>query len=771
MRRAYHTPIGDPCEKCGLRGAAHRYGAKYNKSEHAPVGNPCTRCGKSAAKHRVCAFHEPAGDPCEKCGKRAYLHKTPKKSYHNPVGDPCEKCGRPAHRHRIGHKCMGSPCERCGTHGAKHKPIRWQYFGIDGEGQGRKEHIYILLALSNESGDRAWSIENPNGIDTKAALDFLVERPLSKNVRIFSFSFNYDLTKILKDVDNATLYRLFRPELRQRKGKEAVKGPIPVPWNGFLLNLQGTKFSIKRKRDGARLVIWDLFKFYQTKFVSALRLWKVGTDEALTRMQLMKDKRHLFDEMPFEQVKAYCFDECRYMAELGRKLVEAHETAGLQLNSFYGAGSTGSALLTKMGIRSKIKEEPPEMRHAVACAFIGGRFENSAIGVIPECVYNLDISAAYPYEITFLPCLEHGEWTHTKRRKDLEKCTHALVRYTLGRNPGYHDWAPFPFRDKEGSICYPIESGGGWVYREEYLAGEKGFSHVQFQEAWIYRTDCDCKPFQEMPRYYLERIRLGKEGPGIVVKLGTNSCYGKIAQSVGSAIFNCWLWAGMITSGTRSLVLGLMNQHKDRSNLLMIATDGVYTREDVATPLPKDTGTWETKKPLGGWERKVHERGVFIARPGIYFPLAPTVEDLASVRGRGVGKGVILENWENIIHAWQRDGISKSVAITNVSRFCGAKSSISRSGLTPATYRYKRAPTFGQWITRPVDMSFDPMPKRAGLAADGKSLLLRAMPRDLESAPYKKAKMSQDARALKIGELEMLEQPDPDFSDYEGRDI
>lgn len=686
---------------------------------------------------------------------------------------------------------------------------RWQaskeesiYVGIDGEGQGREVHRYVLLAASTESGDRAWWVRNANGLTTVECLDFLLELP-KKNLKAFAYSFNYDLTKILQDVPNELLYLLFRPELRARIGKDAVKGPRAVLWSGYKLNLQGTKFTVA-KGDRYR-VIWDVFKFFQSKFVGALKDWKVGSQDMLDRMSHMKDKRADFDKETFDDVLTYCLEECRYMAELARKLVDAHDKVDLKLKSFYGAGSSASAMLLKMGIRNKIKRAPKEMATAVAMAFFGGRFENSVIGRIEERVYNYDISSAYPYQLCFLPCLLHGTWEHTTKRAAIETARTALVRYSLQSNPRINDWAPFPFRTSDGAICFPTVSGGGWIWRDEFLAGEKHWEpNVGFIEAWIYHCDCDCAPFKDIPMYYNERCRIGKEGPGIVLKLGSNSCYGKLAQSVGKGMFNSWIWAGMITSGCRAQLLELIGLHKNRSNLLMVATDGIYTRERFATvaydkkyslvgtepaiQIPRNTGTAGTGKPLGGWEEKVVEKGVFVARPGIYFPMNPTKEELKDVRGRGVGKGVVLENWRRIIESWESHGLLQSASVANVSRFCGAKSSIHRSG-KPGAFKYSRAdgtcdhgnlngcgtdkcikrdiPSYGQWITRSVKLGFHPMPKREGINEDGLTLKLRELGDDVMSMPYTKAVKSNDAQVLEHVALELMEQPDADLADYE----
>lgn len=752
--------------------------------------------------------HVPQGNPCELCGESAFSHR----SEHKPHGDPCALCGLSAARHRVRSRKQAS------------KEV-WRFIGVDGEGQGRVKHNYVLLGAATDDGKLSWYVEDHAGLSTERCLDFLLQLP-QHNTKTFAYSFGYDLTKILTEVDDDKLYMLARPELRQRLGAEAIKGPRPIYWRGYMLNLQGTKFTIAK--EGRYRVVWDVWKFFQGKFVSALTDWQVGSDLMRKKMSHMKDKRADFDKESPEDVRAYCLEECRYMAELARKLVNAHEAAGLKLRSFYGAGSTAASMLQKMGIRDKIRLHPKNMNTAVASAFFGGRFENSVIGAIEGPVFNYDISSAYPYHLCFLPCLVHGAWERTTRRADIDNAHAALVHYALPPPPGrdvyfdpehetfrsfrkdevnlgllssngvinkrewqerlYDSWAPFPFRTDTGSICFPLCSGGGWVWRDEFLAGEKLYPHTQFLEAWVYVKKCDCKPFDQIPKYYLERLRIGKEGPGIVIKLGMNSNYGKLAQSVGKGIFNSWVWAGMITSNTRAQILTMIGLHKDPRNLLMIATDGIQTREELDCPKPKDTNTdiavIEEKsgkiqrKPLGGWEKKRIDKGVFYARPGIYFPLNPTEEEIKEVRGRGVGKGVVLENHKKIMDSWLKHGIHETAQLANVSRFCGFKSSISRSG-APGKWVYKRAdgtqetlagreaPAYGQWIVRPVEMSFHPKPKRLGINPDGVTLELRAFSQDFSSIPYNNAIRSLEATQLAIATMEALEQPDGDLTDYE----
>jgi hypothetical protein len=732
--------------------------------------------------------------------------------FQGPNPESCGECGLHFKNHRIRVRPTDTR-DRLGRIYAprERKPV---YVGIDGEGQGRNNHVYNMLCASDETGTRTWILESHDRerqLTTEEILIFLTSFPAY--VKLFAYSFNYDITKILTDVDDRTLYRLFRPELRQRFGLDAYKGPRAEPWGRWRLNMQGTKFSVRHQSETRATIIWDVWKFYQSKFTSALTEWKVGTKREIDQMILMKDQREKFDGLAQEEVREYCLSECRLMAELARKLTEAHVTAGIPLKNYYGAGSSATSMLRKMNVRAHLKEAPEHMIRLVSQAFFGGRFDNSVVGTITGKIRGRDISSAYPYQAVQLPCLVHGRWEHTKRRAQLDQARMGVVRYSLkdsvSASTKLKPWGPFPFRMNDGSICYPAVSGGGWVWDKEFREGERLFENVKFEEAYVYHCECYCQPFKDLPGYYNERCRIGKEGPGIVLKLGANSVAGKTAQSVGSGPFRNWIWAGMINSGCRAQVLTALGLHKDWRNMLMVATDGFLSLEDIDLPPPADTGTDllfkndkgdMVRKPLGGWEAKDSNRGVFIARPGVYFPLNPTDEDIKVVRGRGVGRGVILQNWRKIIErfdAWDRvitlgdrDGFDEKgwplVRVTNVSRFCGAKSSISRATGADGKYVYHRAegrhmfgqkgypvgkpePNYGQWMTREVTMSFNPDPKRDNtqLGEDGRMLLLRRLPTDIQSAPYNKANISEEARQLLLMALEMNEQPDKDVADYE----
>lgn len=747
--------------------------------EHRPIGDPCEHCGQPAAAHRVRTLHIPQGDPCRKCGLPASAHSAHPE--HEALGDPCTICGMPKIMHRVrSRERTVKPVRQKAARGPgapkRVKPdMSLPFIGLDGEGVGRGPHKYIMLRAADETG-RGWHLTNPDGLRTEECLDFILSLPLDRFV--FGYALNYDWTKILADLPDELLYLLFRPDERPPPKDRLSQGPAPITWKDYRLNSQGSKLVIARGHK--ERVVWDIFKFFQGKFVSALKDWKIGDAELYARMGGMKDARSEFSVEDLDAIGEYCHEECVCMAKLARALVNAHVEAGLELTSFYGAGSSASAMLKKMSIKEQISEPPEQMMEAVASAFVGGRFENSVIGIVPF-LENADISSAYPYQLYKLPCILHAKWIHTKRRAALDGARQALVHFRVHNSPIIEHWAPFPHRDENGGICFPRVHPGGWVWIDEYLSGERIWpNNVEFVEAYILEQTCDCHPFKDIPFYYLERLRIGKEGAGIVFKLAPNSCYGKIAQSIGNGAFTSWVWAGMITSGTRGQLLDNMGAHSALANVHMVATDGVFGGERIVTPTPIDTGTSDYRdskgnaKPLGGWEQKRLNQPCFIARPGIYFPINPTADQLKECKGRGLGKNVVYDNWEAIVNSWNTYGTTRKVPVANVSRFCGAVTSIHRVPAGKGKFRYVRAnghngrpdqdqkewPSYGEWVTRTVELDFKPLPKRERVMADGKSLELREVTRP--TTPYSKI-LLESPHPLGLGAMELIEQPEGDY--------
>lgn len=608
------------------------------------------------------------------------------------------------------------------------------WVGLDGEGIGRDPHRYVMMAWSDADGDCNY-IENMSGLSTEQCLNFILDTP--QNSRVCGYYLGYDWTKILKDLPDNAIYRLLRPELRAIPPDEGG-GFSRVPYKQYRLHFLSGMMRIsdgKRKR-----TVWDIGKYYQAPFVDALEAWDVVAP--LTDIRAMKDKRSEFTDHDRPQVRAYCLSECKALAQLATRLEDAHIDVGISPRSWHGPGSTATALMRTLGIKEKLGNAPAEVEIAADYAFFGGRFEHSTIGQFDD-VWGFDIVSAYPYQAYNLPCLVHGRWRRTTRRNAIDSATHACVRYRV-RDIGHKEvWGPLPCRLSNGTIVFARGGFSGWAWREEYLAAEANWDGIEFIEAWILKSECDCHPFAELLRLFRFRIQFGKDGRGRILKLAYNSVYGKLAQTIGFPQFASRIWSGMITSGTRAQLLTLLAKHVDRRNVLALATDGLYSTERVAIPAdplsPDTLGAWESKGP----------DTITLVRPGIYWSESPKV-----ARARGLSRKLVSIDTKDekrkarvmaqraaVLDAIESD--DESVEVGTSELFGGARAGVYRL----RNGEVKRSRHYGEWREIPAKVSLDPGPKRRP------DWGLHMLP-NVESIAYTRAKLSDDARVLKaVGDM------------------
>lgn len=570
------------------------------------------------------------------------------------------------------------------------KSRRW--IGVDGEGVGRKPHRYVLLACSD--GDY---IQQRGGLSTIDCLEFLLDLG-TRDARVCGYFLGYDWTKILQDLTRSVsgrmaIYTLFRPELRARPGG----GFAYVTYKRYRLHWLATAMRIADDR-GRKVTVWDLGKYYQMPFckmeggklIGALVKWNVGV-EVQARIAAMKDKRDRFTYRDIKKIREYCFQEVEALKELADKLYQAHVDADLLGTGWYGPGSPAGVLLNRHGIREQRGHLPPHLLAPVAIAFAGGRAEISRNGPIKGPIGGYDISSAYPYHATNLPCLVHGRWVKVTKEKEIKRkdVAHAIV-YGHIRELGAVAWGPLPIRTKKGEIVFPRSGASGWWWRDEWLAARAGWSGLEFECAYVLKRECDCQPFKFIPDLFELRKQVGKEtGAGILLKLTINSLYGKLAQTVGNPQFASRAWAGMITSGTRAQVLRLMLKHERLDSVLMIATDGLFSTEIL--PM-------SDKIVLGGWERTIYDQ-ITLIRPGQYWV------DQEKIRARGLGR-------ENLDKQAQRTlvrAIAKGVAgvvLKDKVGFGGAKQWV--NGVDVEHLRVY--PPYGEWLASPSHVSLEAGP-------------------------------------------------------------
>jgi hypothetical protein len=284
-------------------------------------------------------------------------------------------------------------------------------------------------------------------------------------------------------------------------------------------------------------------------------------------------------------------------------------------------------------------------------AYTGGRFEVPEIGYVGE-LHGYDINSAYPHITRDLPCLAHGAF-----RRVREYVPGAIGVYLAGsRTTG--KFAPFAFRTKEKTpdglaqtAIYYAHGGKRWVWQDELAIARKHFGAdaIPVYDGYVWEpscadNDCDGKPFANIPELYELRKEYVAQGNGIekVIKLILNSLYGKTAQSVGWSERNgmpqppasqCFIWAGLITSGCRAMILdGIMQPDAD---VVSIATDGILSRTRIAA---LDANA-PREKILGKWDYGAVTDG-YLFQSGVYTYLKPDPEGKEQTRDGRPGKRV-----------------------------------------------------------------------------------------------------------------------------------
>jgi len=550
--------------------------------------------------------------------------------------------------------------------------------------------------------------------------------------RQFGFSVEYAHKARLVSTAS-TVYRGYLIRYTPRKKLEIIDlsaGRILVSdkyWN----RERGTWAIGKPRSEWARSVtVWDVYGFFQKSFVAALKDYRCAQCAAckaepkehclkalwspadLERIESMKLQRGVFDAGQQTEIADYCVDECRYLSFLVRDLLMHVDAFGLKLNSFHGSGAIASCWLTDKGIKKSLPKRTADigadglptfylagLPECVALSgYFGGRFEITEMGFMGP-LYGYDINSAYPAITVTLPCLAHGRFLRVA-----EYVPDAVGVYLAGSRTSGR-FAPFPFRtasEPTGGIAkdaiYYAHGGQRWIWHAEIESARKHFGAdaIPIYDGWIWQADgCDCNPFADIDGMYKTRQQYVIDGNGVekVIKLILNSLYGKTAQSIGWNIsktgekmpppFQCFIWAGLITSGCRAMILDAVMQ--DDADVVSIATDGILSRTPIkAIDAPKDKilGKWEASAVTDGW----------LFQSGVYTYISAKGKRKYATRGfaaKEIPAQVLIDAFSASIYTVNADPTQ--------SRYIPMNSGIMRDA--PLEY-------IGQWVPSEHDVNF-----------------------------------------------------------------
>jgi DNA polymerase type B, organellar and viral len=605
------------------------------------------------------------------------------------------------------------------------------FVAIDSEGGAHGEsyvhdektfqpHKSFLWGASEADGNVDW-LYSPTPLGTVQIIEWLLKiGQKHKNSIFISFSFGYDVAQLCVDLPYEKAWEVQHGKRYGDKDNTDVRPNSRriVYWRNYGIQyLKGKALSLwsfdgsdlRRSTATKRIRIFDVFGFFQASFLKSIRsMPNVASKSEYEIIEKGKSERGEFYHSNLTEIKNYTRHELIVLCRMMSQLRQAMASQNMHPIAWYGAGSIAQALMKRENIRPHLGDvratDINEAQRMAHYAFFGGRIELIKQGCTHDRLYGADLSSAYPAAATEVSSMAGGVFVVKKSSSNLKQFDSlSLVKLRASFAPGM-PFYPLPYRTPIGSIVFPRETYGIYMVEEALAAidfAEKFGGSIDIETVWKFEPANDIKPFAFLKEMFDFRASLSREDiTQIVIKLGMNAIYGKLAQSIGSfgktpALASPWI-AAYITAHTRALLLRAAMRKPDA--IVMLATDGIVSTESLHLPTP-------AAKTLGAWEcAELPQGGVFV-QSGVYTISTDDGSWITKSRGFRPSNvdGGISEFLRTVIPAeWKRGSESFAFPYQNYM-------TLGASTVSPKTW-----PRIGQWVrgVRELDLS------RAGTKRD-----------------------------------------------------
>lgn len=623
--------------------------------------------------------------------------------------------------------------------------VRRHFIGVDGEGIGRDPHRYVLLGVGDSQ------VSDENGLEFETIMEFLWERYLQNRDAVFAgFFLGYDFTQWFRSLpENRARMLLTSEGIAKRARREHNElGPFPVEYQGWQFDILGNKrFKLRRGDSGDHgwMYVNDAGPFFQTSLLAAIDpdKWSepiVSADEyaAVEAGKGKRDSAALDSDM-----RRYNALENDILGRLLSRLETGLRSADVKLNrtQWFGPGQAAQKWMgnVKVPTGAQVAEVTPDWAlKAAGGTYFGGWFEIFAHGHVGDA-WEYDINSAYPHIASRLPCLIHGKWREMASRTapiDDPNKLQLVNAHVKGR--GQYIGAML-HRLPDGNIIRPQETGGWYWADELHAAINAGLVDDISVRRRIYYQPCDCPPpMRGLAELYKKRLEVGKDTPeGKALKLVYNSVYGKLAQTIGNPKYGNKIYASLITSGCRTMILDAIATHSGGENdVVMVATDGIYFRREHPGLIVGDA--------LGQWSR-ARKKNLTLFKPGVYWDdstrEAIAAGEKASFKARGVNAAEFGKSLEAIDATFAEWPNLSSYGLEVRDAF-PAVTFQSSFGMVTALQALRRNSwdTAGLVYSPTATQDSDPAVKRRGIHYDPGTGLWRSLPHlrgpMIESKPY-----------------------------------
>lgn len=465
---------------------------------------------------------------------------------------------------------------------------------------GRQIYRLLVATTITHAGlvrrHRLWN--GGERLTTDQILDFVCRIP--RPGQLVGFSMGYDWAHWLLDLDPQQLYEL--------KSGKTIEYEALEPEGSYKLRMIPSKLLIiRRLRSPAGIRyqlerhVHDAFSWYQCAFLKALE--ETVAVPAATRDVIAAGKARRGDDEEgaheLDTESLYASSEMWALSLMQRQLYLLCRRAGYDLDRFMGPGSLAEKILDEHGVREHMTELDPEVIPILSYAHFGGRFEDAALGRFDR-LEAWDLSSAYPWAATQLPSFQGAFF---ERADGWAPGDLGLYRVRFSTRWRRDYWGPLPVRDRLQRIFWPL-AGETWAWSPELEAMARNPEQWSFRvlHGWrVVLARPDVRPLSFLVDLYSRRRELREAGDPLqnIFRLGPNSLYGKLGQTVGRARYRFLPWASLITSMTRARLLDAISA-AGPGQVIGVATDAIYTLRSPELPSQGlgGLGDWDGPKVL-----------------------------------------------------------------------------------------------------------------------------------------------------------------------------
>lgn len=413
-----------------------------------------------------------------------------------------------------------------------------------------------------------------------------------------------------------------------------------------------------RIKSGKHVVkMYDIAQFYEWSRLNDMSKMYLNSEKQDTAKWVEMSQKYTNGDININQLKAYwnkhnkeiglyCMDDALKTLQLTDYMKKSFLSFGYPFDNPLSTAKLAELYQTRNFLYPRITDPMNKTHEFVKRSFHGGMFESRIRGFIDNEFHEYDINSAYPKKLSELEHLGNGTLWKVKKPTDKAIMGWYICDFNCRFIP-YKKDIPYNyniildlFEGRKEIIIHISKTSSFYcvgmrrqiITKIEYdflvKYGFKVINHGGIE--WYKIKDEYEKPFEWMIKAYELRKEIKQNNPDDIrqktLKKMYNSCYGKTAQQKhGYSKMTNFFYSSYTTAGCRVEMAEKAIQSEPEihkaiitndieklldidflmkfSNVIEIATDGIYTKNDLNI---KDS------LELGEYEHKVYQKGLFL---------------------------------------------------------------------------------------------------------------------------------------------------------------